>query len=267
MLTDSHCHLASHKFLSAELGDIILRAKENGIHRIITLATRLEDCPANLSIAERFPEVYACVGIHPCDVHETPDDYLNQLKTFALHNRCVAIGETGLDYYHPAPDNWTTESYHARQRDFLHQHFELAVQQKKNIVIHTRDRTGQESLKDAINIYREYANHTRAVFHCFPFTIEAAQPIIDLGGLISFTGIATFKNATTVIDTATHCPAGSFMLETDAPYLAPTPHRGKRNEPSFTKFTAEHIASARGESLKQLAEHTETTASAFYQLT
>jgi TatD DNase family protein len=198
-------------------------------------------------------------------VHETPDDYLIALESHARHPQCVAIGETGLDYFHPAPDSWSDENYRERQRKFLHQHFELAAKLEKNIVIHTRDRSGDASLQDAIAIYSEYADHVRAVFHCFPFSIDTAQPILDLGGLISFTGIATFKNADTVLDTAKRCPAGSFMLETDAPYLAPVPHRGRRNEPAFTRHTAEHIASKRNEPLDALATYTETTVEAFYK--
>ena len=265
MLTDSHCHLASHKFSPDELDSIITRAREHHVTRMVTLATNLDDCQANLTIAENYPEVFACIGIHPCDVHETPDDYLQELETFASHPRCVAIGETGLDYFHPAPNGWTDEDYHTRQQEFLRQHFELAAKQSKNIVIHTRDRKGTASLDDALAIYRDYADTVKAVFHCFPHTFEAAQPILDLGGLISFTGIATFKNAQTVLEAACKCPAGSFMVETDAPYLAPVPHRGQRNEPAFTRFTAEHIATARQETLNDFATHTEHTAEAFYQ--
>ncbi|MGB2403542.1 MAG: TatD family hydrolase [Akkermansiaceae bacterium] len=263
-LTDSHCHLGSHKFSAEELGEVIERAKQRHVERMITLATSLDDCQSNIAIAEQFPEVYACVGIHPCDVQETDNQYIHLLKKYAQHPRCVAIGETGLDYYHPAPEGVSTEQYQARQREFLKQHFILAAELGKNIVIHTRDRSGDASLCDAINIYRDFADQTRAVFHCFPFNLEAAQPILKLGGLISFTGIATFKNAVTVLETAKHCPAGSFMLETDSPYLAPVPHRGQRNEPAFTYHTAEVIAHARGESLEDLALHTEASVNRFY---
>ncbi len=265
-LTDSHCHLASHKFSADELNDIISRSRENGVERIVTLATCLDDCRQNLAIAEKHPEVYACVGIHPCDVHETDDHYIDELSNYAAHPRCVAIGETGLDYYHPAPGGWSEQDYRARQQDFLRQHFELAAHLGKNLVIHTRDRSGEASLEDALSIYRPYAQHVRAVFHCFPWSLESAQPILDMGGLISFTGIATFKNATTVIDTARRCPAGSFMLETDSPYLSPVPHRGKRNEPSFTRFIAQAIADARRETLAELAAYTEATVNAFYHI-
>lgn len=265
MLTDSHCHLASHKFPREELEEIITRAQENQISRMVTLATNLEDCVSNLEIADTFPSVYACIGIHPCDVHETADDYMDPLEEHASHPRCVAIGETGLDYFHPAPEGWTEDTYHQRQRDFLKQHFELAEKMGKNIVIHTRDRSGTASLEDAIGIYRDYANKVAAVFHCWPYDLDAAALIFKLGGIISFTGVATFKNASHVLDAAKRCPEGSFMVETDAPYLAPVPHRGKRNEPSFTRNTAEAIAEARGETLAQLAAHTEDTANQFFQ--
>ena len=265
MIIDSHCHLASHKFPADELSEIILRANELGVTRMVTLATSLADASVNLKIAAQYPEVFAAVGIHPCDVQETPDDYISEMEKLAIHPRCVAIGETGLDYYHPAPDGWTEENYHSRQRDFLEQHFQLAAKFEKNIVTHTRDLTGDASLQDALTIYRKYAKQVRAVFHCFPFSYDAAEPILELGGLISFTGIVTFKNAASVLDTATRCPAGSFMVETDSPYLAPVPHRGKRNEPGFTRFTAETIAEARNETLSQLSEHTSQTAREFYK--
>lgn len=266
MLTDSHCHLASHKFPSDEIPAIIARAKNLGVTRMVTLATSLDDAEANLNLTEQHPEIHACIGIHPCDVHETPDDYMEVLEPHANHPGCVAIGETGLDYFHPAPEGWTTESYHARQRDFLTQHFELAARLNKNIVIHTRDQTGDASLQDAITLYSPFADRVRAVFHCWPNSLEQAQPILDLGGLISFTGIATFKNATTILEAAIRCPEGCFMVETDSPYLAPVPHRGQRNEPGFTHHTAQAIADARGESLEELAVHTEATVDSFFRL-
>lgn len=266
MIIDSHCHLASYKFQPEDIPEIVRNAKEHHVTQMITLATSLDDCGASLTLAENHSEIFAGIGIHPCDVHEAPESYLEQLEQYAKHPRCVAIGETGLDYFHPAPDGWSEEAYHSRQKSMLNDHFQLAEKLGKNIVIHTRDRSGDASLQETLSIYKKYAHQVRAVFHCFPFSYEAAQPIFDLGGLISFTGITTFKNATIPLDTASRCPEGSFMLETDAPYLSPVPHRGKRNEPAFTKLTAEHIAQARGETLESLAAHTTTTAKKFYKI-
>jgi TatD DNase family protein len=246
MLTDSHCHLASHKFPAEEILDLLERARDAGVHRMISLATSLDDLQPNLTIAEH-PSVHTCIGIHPCDVHHAPDDAVNRLAAITGDPRVCGIGETGLDYYHPAPGGWTEETFRERQRMFLRQHFELAATAKLNVVIHTRDVEGDESFEDALAIYEEYRNSVRAVFHCFIGPWENAKRVLDLGGLVSFGGVATFKTAHKVRETVMQCPAGSFMIETDAPYLAPEPFRGKRNEPSFARKTAERLAELRGE--------------------
>lgn len=264
MLTDSHCHLASHKFPPEELQDLLTRAREAGVSRMVSLVTSLEDVQANLTIAED-PAVHLCIGIHPCDVHNAPDDAVETLAGFASDPRVCGIGETGLDYYHPAPDGWSEEDFRARQKDFLRQHFALATKAGLNVVIHTRDKEGHASFEDALAIYEEYRGSVRAVFHCFIGPWENAARVLALGGLVSFGGVATFKNAKVVQDAAARCPAGSFMLETDAPYLAPEPFRGKRNEPAFVRQTAERLAVSRGEPLEELAAHTAETASAFFR--
>jgi TatD DNase family protein len=268
MLTDSHCHLASHKFPPEEIPALLQRAQANGIHRMITLATSLDDIEANIQLAEQHPQIYAAIGIHPCDVHQTPNDYLDTLKKHITHPKCCAIGETGLDYFHPAPDHWTDADYHARQRELLHQHFQLAADHGKNIVIHTRDKAGHASLDDAVEIYRQYADKVTAVFHCFlgPWENPNVKTILDLGGYLSYTGITTFKKATATLAAATHTPHDRIMVETDSPYLAPTPHRGQRNEPSFTLHTATTIAAARGISLEELAIITEQNVNQFFKL-
>lgn len=265
-LTDSHCHLASQKFTPEELENIVQRAKDQGVTRMITLATNLSDCPTNIEISENFPEVYCAIGIHPCDVHSAPDNYLETLERYARHPRCVAIGETGLDYFHPAPEGMTDLDYHQRQRDFLRQHFELAKKLNKNIVIHTRDRAGKKSLDDSLSIYAEFANEVQAVFHCFLGPWENATRIIELGGIVSFTGITTFKSAKDTLAAAVKAPLGSFMIETDSPYLAPNPHRGKRNEPAYIGNIAEFLATMRGITIAELAAHTETTVDYFFKL-
>jgi TatD DNase family protein len=265
MLTDSHCHLASHKFAPAEIPGLLERARAAEVSRMITLATCLEDLGPNLAIAEN-PAVHTCIGIHPCDVHNAPDDALEQLAAHAGDPRVCAIGETGLDYYHPAPEGWNTESFRSRQRDFLRGHFELAAAAGLNVVIHTRDVEGSASFEDSLAVYAEYHTKVRAVFHCFIGPWDNASRVIDLGGLVSFGGVITFKTAQQVRDTMGQCPAGSFIVESDAPYLAPEPFRGKRNEPAMVRKTAERIAELRGESLVTLASHTGETAARFFRL-
>lgn len=264
MWTDSHCHLASHRFPAAEVPELIDRARAAGVSRLVTLATCLGDLDANLEIAHH-PAVSACLGIHPCDVTHAPDDAPERIAPRLADPRVCAVGETGLDYYHPAPDGWSEEDYHERQRDFLRRHFRIAREAGLNVVIHTRDRAGSGSLDDALAIYREFAATTRALFHCFISTPEQAERVFELGGIVSFGGVCTFKNAELARATATRCPAGRFLLETDAPYLAPEPHRGKRNEPAFVSDTARFLATCRSESPEELAAHTHATADGFFR--
>ena len=266
-MIDSHCHLGSHKFSPDEIPQIIANAKDHGITRMITLATSEDDILTNLQLARTYPEVHACLGIHPCDVHETRDDFESLLSPHLDDPKVAALGETGLDYFHPAPEGWTDENYHARQRDFLRRHFQLAGKHGLNVVIHTRDKTGSASFDDALEIYREFHESVRAVFHCFPGPFEQAEKVILLGGLISFTGIVTFKNARQVMETAQACLSGSFMVETDSPYLSPVPHRGKRCEPAFTKFTGERIAELRNQTIEEVSRETDDACCCFFRVT
>ena len=231
---------------------------------MVTLATSLDDIAPNLAISENA-DIHACIGIHPCDVHHAPDDAVEHIATQVSDPRVCAIGETGLDYYHPAPDGWDPSVFRKRQQDFLRQHFELAATAGPNVVSHTRDASACASFDDALRIYQDYHREVRAVFHCFIGPWENAARVLDLGGLVSFGGVATFKNAAEVRDTAARCPAGTFMVETDAPYLAPVPYRGKRNEPACLRDTAGFLATHRGESIEELARHTGETAAAFFR--
>lgn len=264
MITDSHCHLASARFPVGEAAKIISRAQAAGVKRMVTLATCLEDIEANLEIA-RDARVRAAIGIHPCDVHNAPDDAVARLEAYVGDARVSAIGETGLDYFHPAPEGWHESDFRKRQRDFLIRHFELAANAGLNVVIHTRDKEGSGSFEDALGIYSRFSKRVRAVFHCFISDWELGERVIQLGGLVSFGGVSTFKNAHAAKDAVVRCPAGSFMLETDSPYLAPEPVRGKRNEPAYTAHIAERLAELRGESVESLAAHTESVADGFFR--
>ena len=265
MLIDSHAHLASHRFQAGEVSDLIERAATAGVSRIVTLATCLEDLQPNLEIAGRFPSVHACIGIHPCDVHSAPDDAVERIASHVADPRVCALGETGLDYYHPAPEGWEEEAFRERQRKFLRAHFQLAAKSGLNVVIHTRDKTGDASFQNALAIYKEHAAETRAVFHCFIGPWENAARVLELGGIVSFGGVATFKNAREVRDTVEKCPEGTFMLETDSPYLAPEPHRGQRNEPAYVRQVAERLAALRGKTLEDFAAATSATAAEFFR--
>lgn len=264
MITDSHCHLASHRYADQDVPGIIARAKSAGVHRMVTLATSLGDISRNLEIADH-PGISAAIGIHPCDVHHAPDDVMERLSGHVSDPRVCAIGETGLDYYHPAPEGWSDADFRSRQRELLERHFELAVRADLNVVIHTRDLEGSQSFEDSLYIYRKFSDRVRAVFHCFISSWEMAERVIGEGGIVSFGGVVTFKKSDLVKETVARCPAGSFMLETDSPYLAPEPMRGKQNEPGYTSYIAAAIAALRGETLAELAAHTEKTANDFFR--
>lgn len=267
IVLDTHCHLASSKF-TGEVEAVIARALEAGTGGMLTLSTCFDDMPSNLALAAQHPGlVAAAVGIHPCDVHEVDpaDDWKDRLLEMAANFGVAAIGETGLDYYHPPPEGWEEENFRARQREFLRGHFEVAARAGLGIVLHTRDRSGRASLADALAIACEFRGRVRPQFHCFLGPWDAAAAILKLDGIVSFGGVTTFPSAKETLAAAVAAPAGCFTLETDSPYLAPVPHRGKRNEPAYVMATARHLAAARGETFESLAEHTTKTALDFFR--
>lgn len=259
MLIDTHCHLASHKF-GEELPDILARAAAAGVGRMVAIGTDLEDSARAIEIAGAHPEVYATVGIHPTDVTEiTGMDWRDKLRELASRPRVVAIGETGLDYYHPPPKDWDLPRYQARQAEFFRAHMELAAELGLNVVVHQRE--------CAVPVYAQvkpFAGRLRAVFHCFSGTTHEALEAIEQGHFVSFTGNVTYKSAQALRDTVKALPAGSFFLETDSPYLAPVPHRGKRNEPAFVPHVAACLAEVRGQSVEELVEETSRAAEEFF---
>ena len=261
MLTDTHAHLDFPDY-SADLPEVLARAKEAGVSQLITISTSVEGSSRAVALAEVHAEISASIGVHPCHVDESPDDILTPLRALTKHPSVVAIGETGLDY-HRAEQDATTASgraNRARQALFFEQQLELALETRLNVVVHQRD-----SWDDTLSILRPYSGRLRAVFHCFGGSLEQAHSLLDLGFNVSFTGIITFKNAATARETASKLPAGSFFLETDCPFLAPVPHRGQRCEPAHTRVTAEALATMRNESVEALAAHTSAAAAQFFR--
>ena len=260
MLTDSHAHLASKQFTN-EVGDIVTRAREAGVSRIICIGTTLEDAPKVLEIADAYEHVFATVGIHPCDADTVKDaSFVNELRALAGHPKVVGIGEIGLDYYHQPPEGFGLEEWKNHQAFVLERQLELAAELGLNVVLHNR-----ESFDDLVAQVLPWSGKLRGVFHCFTGIGEQALPLIDKGHLVSFTGIVTFKNGQVIQECARAVPDGGFMVETDCPYLAPIPHRGKRNEPAHVRHTAEFIAGLRGVTLEELAAQTSATAREFFR--
>ena len=261
MLIDTHAHLDYTDF-DPDRAEVIARAAEAGVTEIISIGTRIESSTRAVELAENFPNIWAAVGIHPGEVDEAPDDAVAQLRHLAQSPRVVALGEIGLDYHRLPEHAGAIAANKERQAHLFRQQLELAADLGLNAVIHQRD-----SWEDTIAILREFTGRVRGVFHCFGGTIEQAGEVIALGHLVSFTGIVTFKNARPVQATAQTVATDKFMVETDCPYLAPVPERGKRCEPSHTRLVAEQLAKLRGVTLDEIAAQTTATARAFFCFT
>ena len=255
MIVDTHAHLDYSEF-APDFAEILQRAAEANVTRMVTIATGLESSRRSLELASKFPQISAVIGVHPNNVDEEPDDFQSSLREMARTHRVAAIGETGLDYYRNE-----TDAQKARQARFFRAQLEIAAEFHLNVVIHQR-----AAWDDTIAILAEYGSRVRGVFHCFGEDLDRLKQVIDMGHLVSFTGIATFKNGENMRAAARALQPGEFMVETDCPYLAPVPFRGKRCEPAHTRLVAETLAAARGESLETFAAHTTATAESFFQL-
>jgi TatD DNase family protein len=285
MLIETHAHLDYPDF-APDFDDVLRRATDAGVTRIITIGTSVESSRRAVALAEKFPNVFAVIGVHPTYVEESGEDVITPLRELAANPRVVAIGETGLDY-HSLPSlglakerkdtqllvkalQTSTEqqleaeihdgAYKSKQASLFEQQLDLAVELGLNVVIHQRD-----AWQDTLDIMRPYLGKVRGVFHCFGGSIEQANEVLDQDHLVSFTGIVTFKNGANVREVAAQVPLWKFMVETDCPYLAPVPYRGKRCEPAHTRIVAETIAAARGISLDEIAEATTETAEKFFR--
>jgi TatD DNase family protein len=259
MLIDTHAHL-DYTDYDPDRAEVISRAAEAGVTEIISIGTRIESSTRALELANNFPNIWATVGIHPCEVGDAPDDAVDELRRLAQSPRVVAVGEIGLDYHHLPEDPDAATANRKKQAEFFRAQLEMTAGLGLNAVIHQRD-----SWDDTLAILREFTGRVRGVFHCFGGTGEQAREVIALGHLVSFTGIVTFKNARQVQATAQDVPFDAFMVETDCPYLAPAPDRGKRCEPAHTRRVAEQIATLRGVPLEEIAARTTKTARGFFR--
>jgi TatD DNase family protein len=243
MLIDSHCHLDFPE-LSARLPEVLQRMADAGVTQALCISVTLEDWPKVIALAEQHPQLHASVGVHP-DYQDRPEPTLDDLLRRAAHPRVVAIGETGLDYYRLKGDlEW--------QRERFRTHIRAARACGKPLVIHTR-----EAAQDTLRLMREEgAGEAGGVMHCFTESLQVAEEAIEIGFHISFSGIVTFKNASALKEVARAIPLERMLVETDSPYLAPVPYRGKTNEPGFVRHVAEEIAKLRGISFEAVASAT-----------
>ncbi len=260
---DTHAHLDYPEF-SADLPELLDRARAAGIGRIISIGTDLESSRRAIALAERFEEVFAVAGWHPTNALEAPEDLRPALRDLAKHPKVVAIGETGLDYYRlpshqPGGSAADDEPYKQKQAQIFQRQLEVAAEAGLNCVIHQRS-----ALEDTLSMMQPFASRVRGQFHCFADDAAAMHRVVAMGSLVSFTGILTFKNGQNIRDTLAATPLGKFMLETDCPYLAPIPYRGKRCEPAYVKEIADAAARVKGCSPEALSAATCGVAREFF---
>lgn len=258
---DTHAHLGFPDFAS-DLPAVIERAAAAGIAKIITIGTDAASSAAAIRIAEQYRNVFAVAGWHPTHVLEAPDDVRPALREMARHPKVVAIGETGLDYHRRGQAPATPEAgehYKRRQAEIFRQQMEVAAEAGLNCVIHQR-----ESFDDVMAQMQPFAGKLRGVFHCFSERVESLRRVLEMGSLVSFTGIVTFKNGQNARDALAATPAGRFMFETDCPFLAPAPFRGQRCEPAHVREISIVAAQTRNCSLEELSAATIATAHEFF---
>ncbi len=272
---DTHAHLDYPDF-AHDFPQVIERALAAGITKMISIGTDLESSARAIALAEKYESIYAVVGWHPTNVLEAPDDLREPLRKLAAHPKVVAIGETGLDYHRlpstcsgasmtaanssAPPTAADDELYKHKQAEIFRQQMEVAAELGLNCVVHQRD-----ALEATIAQMQPFVGRVRGVFHCFANDAAAMQRIIAMGSLVSFTGILTFKNGQNIRDTLAATPLDKFMLETDCPYLAPIPYRGKRCEPAYVKEISEVAAQVKNCSLEGLGKATCATAQEFFR--
>lgn len=256
---DTHAHL-DYPDYAQDLNDVITRAQSAGISKIISIGTNLESSRQAIQLAEKFPNVYAVIGWHPGEASGAPDDLRPALRELAKHPKVTAIGETGLDYHRLPEDASAHAEYKRRQAAIFEQQLEVAAEFGLNCVIHQRD-----AFDDTLAQLKPFAQRLRGVFHCFGESVDRMKRVLEIGSLVSFTGIVTFKNGHNVRETVAATPLDKFMLETDCPYLAPVPYRGKRCEPAYVKEISETVAQLRMCSPEELSVATCRTAREFFK--
>lgn len=259
---DTHAHLDYPDYAN-ELDEVISRAAVAGIVKQISIGTSLSSSERAIRLAESYPSVYAAVGWHPSEVMKAPSDLRPALRQFAKHPKVVAIGEIGLDYHRlPGTQGGSEEDdarYKQRQADIFKQQIEVAIEAGLNCIVHQRD-----AFDDTLAQLKPFAGKLRGVFHCFGENTDRMRRVLEIGSLVSFTGIVTFKNGQNVRDTVAATPLDKLMLETDCPYLAPVPYRGKRCEPAYVKEISETVAQVKHCSLEELSSITCKTALEFF---
>jgi len=251
MLIDSHAHLVSLENLS----EVLERARENNVSKIVAISSDIPSTEETITLAEHNDYIFATTGVHPHSADQTNEEVLKGLDQFAKHEKVVAIGETGLDYF------YMNSEKDVQIKSFT-EHIRLGRKHNLPVIIHVRE--ADEDMVDILK--KERAADVPGVIHCFTGNYDTAVKYLDLGYYISFSGIVTFKRSEELREAARKIPSDKILIETDSPYLAPVPHRGKPNEPSYVKHVADTLAEVRNITFDELAEITRTNAETLFRI-
>lgn len=254
MIFETHAHYDDEQF-DLDREELLSSMPEQGVGKIVNVSATYESCERVVELVKRYSFMYAAVGIHPDEVGSLNEERFQQMKELCKQEKVVAVGEIGLDYY------WDNESHDVQKEWFVRQ-LDLARALNLPVLIHSR-----EAAADTMEIMKEHGQGLRGVIHCYSYSKEQAKEYVKMGYYIGVGGVVTFKNARKLKETVEEIPLTSIVLETDCPYLAPVPFRGKRNNSSYIKYVAEEIAEIKGISYEAVVEQTEKNARDLYNLT
>lgn len=254
MIFETHAHYDDEQF-DMDREALLLSMPEQGVGTIVNVSATYASCQRVVDLVQKYPFMYAAVGIHPDEVGSLNEERFQQMKELCKQEKVVAVGEIGLDYY------WDNES-HDLQKEWFVRQLNLARELNLPVLIHSR-----EAAADTMEIMKQYGQGVKGVIHCFSYSKEMAAEYVKMGFYIGVGGVVTFKNARKLKETVQEIPLTSIVLETDCPYLAPVPYRGKRNNSAYIKYIAEEIAGIKGVSYEEVVEQTEKNARDLYNLT
>ena len=243
MIFDTHAHYDDEQF-DGDRDELLKSMPDLGVGTIVDVSATYESCEKVLALAGKYPHVYAAIGVHPDEVGELNEDKIQHMKELCRNKKLVAVGEIGLDYY------WDKENHDLQKEWFIRQ-LDLARKKEKPVIIHSR-----EAAADTMEIMKEYASGLRGVIHCYSYSAEMAKEYVKMGYYIGIGGVVTFKNAKKLKQVVQEIPLESIVLETDCPYLAPVPYRGKRNSSLYIHYVAEKLAAVKGISVEEIESAT-----------
>lgn len=253
MIIDTHAHYDDEQF-DTDRDELLKSMHDGGIGLIVNAASTLESWEKIQRLTEEYPFVYGAVGIHPDEAGTLTEEHMSEMERLSDLEKIVAVGEIGLDYY------WDNESHDVQKKWFIRQ-LELAKGKDMPVIIHSR-----EAAADTMEIMRGYASGMRAVIHCYSYSVEMAREYVKMGYYIGIGGVVTFKNAKKLVNVVKEIPLTSIVLETDCPYLAPVPYRGKRNSSLYLPYVAEKIAEIKGVNIEEVVRQTEENSRMLYDL-